>query len=72
MGKSIRIFLNAHERHTLEKRIRAGHDSARTLTRARILLLADRSQGHRRTDLQIAQALLCHRNTVANVRHRFA
>ena len=40
-------------------------------TRARILLLAARSQNHKRTQQQIADALLCCAPTVSQVCRRF-
>lgn len=42
---------------SLNKAVRAGVSAARVQTRARILLLADRSQGERRTQKQIAEAV---------------
>jgi len=45
--------------------------TARKLTRARILLLLDRSQEKRRTDEAIGEVLGCHPKTVANIRRRF-
>lgn len=71
MGKHIRVLLTDEQRSELEQLIRAGNAPARTHTRARILLLADRSQGHKRTDAEIAAALLCCKGTVRNVRLRF-
>ena len=40
-------------------------------TRARILLLSDRSQGQKRTDQDVAEAVLCSLSTVGNVRRRY-
>jgi hypothetical protein len=40
-------------------------------TRARILLLSDRSQGQKRTDQAVAEAVLCSLSTVGNIRRRF-
>jgi len=71
MGKHTHINLNSEERAELEKLIRTGNAPARTHTRARILLLSDRSQGQKRTDQEVADAVLCSRNTVLNVRRRF-
>ena len=50
MGKHTHIELTSEERTELEQRIRTGNAPARTHTRARILLLSDRSQGQKRTD----------------------
>lgn len=51
--------------------IRAGEASARTLTRARILLLTDQGATPRRTDAEIASALLCSPGTIRAIRRRF-
>lgn len=51
--------------------VRAGEASARTLTRARILLLTDQERAPRRTDQEIASALLCSPSTVRAIRRRF-
>jgi len=71
MGKHIPIYLTTEQRNELERLIRTGHSPARTQTRARILLLSDRSDGQKRTAREVAAALLCSPSTVANVRHRF-
>jgi len=71
MGKHIRIWLAPDQRRELEGMVRAGEASARTLTRARILLLTDRGHTPRRTDGAIASALLCSPTTVRAVRQRF-
>src|SRR5579862_8455816 len=71
MSQHIPLYLTSEQRTELETGIKSGNTPARVQTRARILLLADRSQGQFRTDGEIAEALLCSRATVANVRHRF-
>lgn len=71
MSKHVYVTLTAEQRAQLEHLIRAGNAPARTQTRARILLLADRSQCQRRTDSDIAAALLCSKNTVGSIRRRF-
>lgn len=71
MGKHTQIILTEEQRTELEQLLRAGHGSARTNTRARILLLSDRSQGQARTDQAVAEAVLCSPSTVGNVRRRF-
>jgi len=71
MGKHTPIERTREERTELEKRIRTGNAPARTHPRARILLLSDRSQGQQRTDQEVADAVLCSRRTVMNVRRRF-
>jgi len=71
MGKHTPIERTSEERTELEQLIRTGNAPARTHTRARILLLSDRSQGQKRTDQEVADAVLCSRRTVMNVRRRF-
>ena len=71
MSQHTHIELSEEERTELEQLIRSGSVPARTNTRARILLLSDRSQGQKRTDQEVAEAVLCSQGTVKNVRHRF-
>jgi transposase len=71
MGKHTRIDLTEEQRTELEQVIRSGNAPARTNTRARILLLSDRSGGQKRTDREVAAAILCSQSTVLNVRRRF-
>jgi len=71
MSHHIPLYLTSEQRAQLETGIKSGNAPARVQTRARILLLADRSNGEWRTDEEIAAALLCSRTTVANIRHRF-
>ena len=71
MGKHICIELTQEQRTQVEQLIRKGDLPARTNARARILLLSDRSQGEKRTDREVADAVLCSMSTVTNVRHRF-
>jgi hypothetical protein len=70
MSIHIPLYLTPEQRAELETGIKSGNAPARIQTRARILLLAARSQDEFRTDEQIAEALLCSRATVANVRKR--
>jgi putative transposase len=70
MSKQIPLYLKPEQRAELEAGIKSGEAPARVQTRARILLLTDRSTGEWRTDEEIAAALLCSRATVANVRKR--
>jgi hypothetical protein len=72
MSKHVSIALTDDQRTTLNTLIRSGSAPARTQTRARILLLLDRNQADPFQDEAIAKALRCHRNTVGNVRRRFA
>jgi putative transposase len=71
MGKHIYIELNETERTELEHLIHAGTSSARKQTRARILLLTDRSRGQKRTDQEVAEAVMCSLSTVRNIRQRY-
>ncbi len=70
MSKHTQIELTEEQRPELEQLIRSGHAPARTHTRARILLLSDRSQGQKRTDQDVAAATLCSQKTVVQVRRR--
>lgn len=70
MGKHQQINLKVDERTELEQMIHAGNAPARKQTRARILLLSDRSQGQKRTDQEVAEAALCSKSTVVSVRRR--
>src|SRR5437660_10089941 len=71
MSKHQFVVLTDEQRQQLQILIHRGSEKARTLTRARILLLTDRSQGEQRTDEQVASAVLCSAGTVQNVRRRF-
>lgn len=71
MTKHTFLILTPEQRQQLESLIRTGQHTARKQTRARILLLLDRSQDTTRTDAEIAEVLGCHSNTVSNVRRRF-
>lgn len=71
MSQALHVFLPEADRAYLDNLIRRGSTSARVLNRARILLLADRSQSERRTRQQIAQASLCCALTVGNVCRRY-
>ena len=71
MGKHTHIELTVEQRTEFEQLIRTGDAPARTNTRARILLLSDRSQGQKRRDQEVAAAVLCSVGTVGNVRRRF-
>jgi transposase len=71
MGKHIQVNLDTDERAELRQLIHAGNAPARKQTRARILLLGDRSQGQKRTDREVAEAVLCSASTVARTRRRY-
>lgn len=61
------VSLKEGEREELESFIRKGKASARSLTRARILLLADEG----RSDKEIVDFLKVSRGTVRNIRDRY-
>jgi transposase len=70
--KKYLVTLTAEERQHLTKLLSAGKRSARTLTRARILLKADQAPGGPAWgDARIAEALGCGLRTVERVRQRF-
>ncbi|MBX9583777.1 MAG: IS630 family transposase [Gemmataceae bacterium] len=66
------VTLTPDEREQLDALTRAGKRSARTTTRARILLLADQAEGGPAwEDRRVAEALGCGHRTVERVRERF-
>jgi transposase len=66
------VTLTAAEREQLEALVRSGRRSARTITRARILLLTDQGEGGPGwEDRRAAEALGCGHRTVERVRERF-
>ena len=66
------VTLSAEERQQLDGLVSSGIRSARTITRARILLLADQTErGQAWEDHRIAEALGCGHRTVERVRERF-
>lgn len=71
MGTHRIIQLTKDQRQELEKLIDSGNASARTQSRARILLLLDRSQGKRWLDREVTEAVMCSRGRVVDVRRRF-
>jgi len=71
MSKHLHTELTKNQRAELEQLIHAGNAPARKQTRARILLLSDRSRGQKRTDQEVADAVLCSTSTVRNIRRRF-
>lgn len=70
MSKHIPLYLKPEQRTELENLIKSGNAPARVQTRARILLLSDRSQGDFRKDADIAEVLFCTKGTVLTIRHR--
>lgn len=70
--KKFLVTLTPEERQQLRKLVSAGKRSARTLTRARILLQADQADGGPAwEDAPIVEALGCGMRTVERVRQRF-
>jgi ''Paired box'' domain. len=61
------VSLKEQEREELKQYLRKGRSSARSLTRARILLLADEG----RDDEMIAEALKVSKSTVSRIRTRY-
>jgi putative transposase len=72
MSKPAIIHLPAAHRLQLEKRTRSGQERARVITRARILLLADRSQGQTRRQPDIATLAQVGVATVSRICQRYA
>ncbi len=72
MSQHLSVHLSDKDRQHLDGLLKKGNAPARVQTRARILLLADRSQAHKRTGQQIAEAALCCRLTVSQICRRFA
>lgn len=72
MLKRYIVTLTAEEHRELGTLISRGKAAARTLMRARILLLADQSEGGpAKSDSEIAEAVLCGTATVERVRRQF-
>lgn len=71
MSQHLSVTLSDDQRALLTNLTRGGNAPARVQTRARILLLSDRSQGERRTQVQVAQALEISTVTVGAICRRF-
>ena len=71
MRTKYHIHLSKENRQELESLIRSGESSARTQTRARILLLTDESQKKNKGTEKIASALMCSLPTITNIRKKF-
>jgi transposase len=72
MTTKYHVHLSKEDRQELEALIHSGESSARTQTRARILLLTDKSQKKKKGTKEIASALLCSMPTVTNIRKKFS
>ena len=70
MSTNLQLHLTSQQRKQLDKLIRSGTAQARTLTKARILLMTDYSQDAHRTDRDIASALGVSMPTIWRVRKR--
>lgn len=72
MEKRYRVTLTELERRDLQKLVSVGKASARKLTRARMLLLADQAEGgSAKSDPEIVEALGCGRASVERIRKQF-
>ncbi len=72
MSQKLFVHLSEEDRAALEKMTRSGSGKAREITRARVLLMADRNQAAFKTQAQIADALGISPVTVCRVCRRFA
>ncbi len=74
MSKHRSIVLSSEQHQQLDNLIRSGSAKARTITRARILLLSDCGEdgtGKKLTGQAVSAALLCSRRMVQDVRKRY-
>jgi hypothetical protein len=71
MSKHVTVTLTEEQRLTLISLIHSGTATARTLTKARILLFLDSSQSEPRTEVEIVSALLCSQAHVGRTRRQF-
>jgi transposase len=72
MSQALFVVLTEEQNRELTALTRSGNAPARVQTRARILLLADRSRGEKRTQQEIAGALQVCVPTVSAICRRFA
>ena len=72
MTTKYHVHLSKEDCQELEALIHSGESSARTQTRARILLLTDESRKKKKRTKEIASALLCSMPTVTNIRKKFS
>jgi len=71
MSQHLHVTLTGAQRQHLTRLTRSGNAPARVQNRARILLLADKSQPTRKTHEQISQALQVSPATVSQICRRF-
>ena len=65
------IQLPQDEKAELEQLIKSGEHKARVISRGRVLLLLDRSQGQKRTLGQVAEATMLSRVSVSHIKRRY-
>lgn len=65
------IKLHENERNELEQLIKSGKHNARVISRARTLLLLDRSQGEKRIISAVMEAAMVSQGTVSNIKKRY-
>lgn len=71
MRQQLRVDLEPDERVKLLHLVDRGTCAARTLTRARILLMADRSMGERQTYQVIGKVLHCDTDRISRICRRY-
>ena len=71
MTTKYHVDLSKENRQELETLIRSGASSARTQTRARILLLTDENQQKKKDTEEIASVLMCSLPTITHIRKKF-
>lgn len=72
MSQTLHVFLTESDRQHLDNLIKRGSSSARVQNRARVLLLADRSQGQQKTRRQVSEATLTCQPTVCRICRLYA
>jgi transposase len=65
------IELPQDEKTELEQLIKSGEHNARVISRARALLLLDRSDGERRTLAQVAEATMLSNVSISHIKRRY-
>ena len=71
MSKHTKVYLTDEQRSHFENLIRSGSAPARRQTKARILLMTDRSSGLVRKDAEIAESVMVNVATVGRTRRTF-
>jgi hypothetical protein len=65
------IYLSQAERTELERMVKSGERQVRVVSRARVLLLLDRSQGQSRTMAEVAEAAMVSVGAVNLIKRRY-